>query len=89
MRRRKARPWDRVVLPVHFWSGMEPEPGDTLETTTGRHYLITRLRLSRPVVRDGIVRTRIAALECVVLPDDEAVTGTIHQWRWSPRARRK
>ena len=79
------RAWDPVVLTVNFWHGPDPDVGDTLRTKTGRQYLIQRFRLSKP---DSRGRTRIRALECVVLPKDEPVPGRVHEWTWSPRTKR-
>lgn len=92
MRRRRgpARAWDPVVLSVKWWDGDEPSVGDCLETSTGRRYLITRFRLSRPFKESGMTRTRIRAFECVVLPDGEGPGRgrRVWAWEWAPRGRR-
>jgi hypothetical protein len=80
------KPWDRTILTVHFWTATEPSPGDGLETSTGRRYLILRLKFGRPRnARLGPLR----ALECLVLPKGEPIEGTVFRWLWSPRKRRK
>lgn len=80
------RAWDATVLTVNYWSGPEPEPGDGLETSTGRRYLILRLKFGRPV-RGKLGRLR--ALECVVLPPKTPIEGRIFQWTWSSRRRKQ
>lgn len=73
------REWEPTVLTVNFWEGTKPEPGDGLETSTGRRYLIQSVRL-RP-------NGQPKALQCVVLPKGEPVPGSVHPWSWSPRRR--
>lgn len=74
------QPWDPTKLTVNFWDGPEPQPGDGLETSTGRRYLILALKRRR----DGSLR----ALECIVLPASESVSGRLFSWSWSPRRRK-
>lgn len=80
------RAWDRTLLTVKFWDGPEPEPGDGLETSTGRRYLILRLKFGR--AQNGRLGP-LRALECLVLPKGEPIKGRIFQWEWSPRRRRQ
>ena len=81
------RAWDPAVLTVLWWSGQDPNVGDVLETSTGRRYLITRFRLSRPV--NG--KTKVRAFETVVLPKDEPLDrgAKVHRWEWGKRTRRR
>ncbi len=80
------RAWQRAVLPVRWWQGPEPEPGDALETSTGRRYLIVRLKFGRQVTPGKLGALR--ALDTVVLPQDEPVEGKTHAWTWAHRGRR-
>lgn len=70
-----------VRLSVHFWDGPAPVLGDVLETSRGRRYLIIEIKHKR----DGALST----LRCIVLPPDADVTGTVFEWRWMDRSRRK
>lgn len=58
--------------------GGGPEPGDVLETRTGRRYLIDR-------ISPGSGRSR--RLSCVVMaPDDPQPEGAVRfTWSWAPR----
>lgn len=75
------RAWDPTVLTVNFWAATKPEPGDGLETTTGRRYLIQSIKW-KP---DGSPK----ALHCIVLPKGEPIEGTVHAWLWSARKRKQ
>lgn len=81
------RAWERSVLSVLWWDGQPPMPGDAVETSTGRRYLILRLRFGRAPTGSGKLGP-LRALETVVLPKGEPVDGKIHQWRWAPRTRK-
>lgn len=74
------RTWDPTTLTVHFWTGIDPNPGDGLETSTGRRYLILRVKRSS--------ENKIRALECLVLPKGEPIEGRLFSWVWSPRRRK-
>ena len=86
------RAWDPTTLTVNFWNGPDPEAGDGLETSTGRRYLIVRLkygRWTRTAQGETVTHRRgpLRALECIVLPRDERIDGTIFRWEWSQRTR--
>jgi hypothetical protein len=61
-------------------NGGAPEPGDVLETSTGRRYLIDTIC--------GTTRRR-HLLVCVVMhPDDDYPTGAVvWRWKWTTRNR--
>ena len=71
----KKAAWDPVKLRVTH--GAVPDPGDVLQMTSGRLYLVLRI---------GGTRT----LHCMVLPNlDQVDPGTpIWSWQWMPRKRK-
>jgi len=77
------RAWERSVLSVLWWDGLAPMPGDAVETSTGRRYLVLRLRFGRST-RPGKLGP-LRALETLVLPKGEPVEGKIHRWTWARR----
>lgn len=70
----RGRPPGSIVKTRVAW-GDVPEVGDELRFPSGRRYLVL------------YVRKR--ALRCLVLPEDEPVTGRVLEWRWASRARRR
>jgi hypothetical protein len=72
--RRQAAVGDSVVLTCMWSDGDPPEPGDILETRTGRRYLILEVRGRR--------------LACVVVDGQATTTGRILTWAWAGRQRR-
>ena len=65
-------------MPVNWWYGPPPQPGDGLQTSTGRKYLILKVRAAGSKMK----------LDCLVLPKSETVPGTMFGWEWSPRRRK-
>lgn len=69
---------------VLFWNGDDPEPGDELETATGRRYRIDSVRRRR---RDG----QIGTLDCTVVGNVLSLherPRRVFRWTWSSRRRR-
>lgn len=69
---------------VLFWHGDDPEPGDELETPTGRRYRIESVRRRR---RDG----QIGSLQCTVVGNVLSLherPRRVFRWTWSSRRRR-
>mgnify|MGYP000638561123 CR=1 FL=1 len=66
-----------VTLTDHGTAGNPPGPGDVLETSTGRRYLIVD-------VTGELGRRRLA---CVVMAADEAAPddAAVYGWTWARR----
>lgn len=62
---------DPTTLSRLWWDGPEPEPGDALETKTGRKYLILKVRGKQ--------------LDCMVITKDEKTNGEVFKWEWAKR----
>jgi hypothetical protein len=76
---------DPAKLTVLFWKGPDPMPGDAVKTSTGRRYLIQRLKFGKPRNRNlGPLR----ALECVVIGPADVVPGRTFEWTCGKRQRR-
>lgn len=72
---RRAKPlWSTVTLRYTSWDGPEPQPGDVLQTSTGRRYEIREVRGKQ--------------LLCQVIPADTVVEGRLFWWRWNGRRRK-
>lgn len=71
----RKRVGDEVRLRALWWDGDLPTPGDLLETSTGRVYLIERVGKQRP--------TGSFTLHCRVAPSDAPIAFGHALWRWT------
>ena len=89
---RKARAWDQVKLPVHWWHGARPKPGDGLITSTGRRYLVQEVVMRKNDTIHRKHKEEVRYLKCVVLPDDDSIAGIDdvpgkwYTWEWARRS---
>ncbi len=68
-------PGEPTVLRRLAWFGPDPDPGDVLETATGRRY--------------RILETRGASLHCVVMRAGETADTRTFRWTWASRRQRR
>lgn len=74
---------DEVKLRALWWDGPLPIPGDMLETSTGRRYLIDLVGKQRP--------TLAFTLRARVVPSDLAVPfgHRLFRWTWTRKTTRR
>jgi hypothetical protein len=73
-----------ALVSIYYDSPRPVEPGDALQTPSGRVYVIAEIRVQARGKHKGRKH-----MKCVVADTTEGISGQVHPIYWYPRGRRK